>query len=130
MFNDTTGLRVPHKATLKKSEWWDNGALPLWITAQNQVILILEQIKITKSWNSSGLCYKIISFWTKIHNLSVEVEMAFNSHVKHLFLFWFMWQWKMHSVIIVFLAGTLNVEVLNTCTTSTWEMYLLTPIWH
>ncbi|XP_073709137.1 ectonucleotide pyrophosphatase/phosphodiesterase family member 7 [Garra rufa] len=36
MFNDTTGLRVPHKATLKRSEWWDNGALPLWITAQNQ----------------------------------------------------------------------------------------------
>ncbi|XP_056336850.1 ectonucleotide pyrophosphatase/phosphodiesterase family member 7 isoform X1 [Danio aesculapii] len=36
MFNDTTGLRVPHKATLKKSEWWDNGVLPLWITAQKQ----------------------------------------------------------------------------------------------
>ncbi|XP_043075429.1 ectonucleotide pyrophosphatase/phosphodiesterase family member 7 [Puntigrus tetrazona] len=36
MFNDKTGLRVPHKATLKRSEWWDNGALPLWITAQNQ----------------------------------------------------------------------------------------------
>ncbi|ROI33799.1 Ectonucleotide pyrophosphatase/phosphodiesterase family member 7 [Anabarilius grahami] len=36
MFNDTTGMRVPHKGTLKRSEWWDNGALPLWITAQNQ----------------------------------------------------------------------------------------------
>ncbi|CAM4693203.1 unnamed protein product [Leuciscus chuanchicus] len=36
MFNVTTGLRLTHKATLKKSEWWDNGALPLWITAQNQ----------------------------------------------------------------------------------------------
>lgn len=41
MFNVTTGLRLTHKATLKKSEWWDNGALPLWITAQNQVNLFL-----------------------------------------------------------------------------------------
>ncbi|XP_026089178.1 ectonucleotide pyrophosphatase/phosphodiesterase family member 7-like [Carassius auratus] len=36
MFNVTTGLRLTHKATLKRSEWWDNGPLPLWITAQNQ----------------------------------------------------------------------------------------------
>lgn len=37
MFNQETNLKVPHKETLKRSEWWDNGALPLWITAQNQV---------------------------------------------------------------------------------------------
>uniref|UniRef100_A0A4W5KLJ5 Zgc:153896 n=1 Tax=Hucho hucho TaxID=62062 RepID=A0A4W5KLJ5_9TELE len=37
MFNSTTHQKVGHKATLKRSEWWDNGALPLWITAQNQV---------------------------------------------------------------------------------------------
>lgn len=37
MFNTTTNLKVPHKETLKRSEWWDNGVLPLWITAQNQV---------------------------------------------------------------------------------------------
>ncbi|XP_076742547.1 ectonucleotide pyrophosphatase/phosphodiesterase family member 7-like isoform X1 [Maylandia zebra] len=36
MFNQETNLKVPHKETLKRSEWWDNGALPLWITAQNQ----------------------------------------------------------------------------------------------
>ncbi|XP_036822495.1 ectonucleotide pyrophosphatase/phosphodiesterase family member 7 [Oncorhynchus mykiss] len=36
MFNSTTHQKVVHKATLKRSEWWDNGALPLWITAQNQ----------------------------------------------------------------------------------------------
>ncbi|XP_056621035.1 ectonucleotide pyrophosphatase/phosphodiesterase family member 7 isoform X1 [Triplophysa dalaica] len=36
MFNSSTGLIVPHKRTLTKSEWWDNGVLPLWITAQNQ----------------------------------------------------------------------------------------------
>uniref|UniRef100_A0A4W4FXN8 Ectonucleotide pyrophosphatase/phosphodiesterase family member 7-like n=1 Tax=Electrophorus electricus TaxID=8005 RepID=A0A4W4FXN8_ELEEL len=36
MFNSTTLLKLSHKATLKRSEWWDNGALPLWITAQNQ----------------------------------------------------------------------------------------------
>lgn len=37
MFDQETNLKVPHKETLKRSEWWDNGALPLWITAQNQV---------------------------------------------------------------------------------------------
>ncbi|CAL8248926.1 unnamed protein product [Lota lota] len=36
MYNATTNLKVPHKATMTKSEWWDNGVLPLWITAQNQ----------------------------------------------------------------------------------------------
>ncbi|XP_076873879.1 ectonucleotide pyrophosphatase/phosphodiesterase family member 7 isoform X2 [Brachyhypopomus gauderio] len=36
MFNSTTRSKLLHKTTLKRSEWWDNGALPLWITAQNQ----------------------------------------------------------------------------------------------
>ncbi|XP_044062785.1 ectonucleotide pyrophosphatase/phosphodiesterase family member 7 [Siniperca chuatsi] len=36
MFNGKTNLKVPHKQTLSRSEWWDNGVLPLWITAQNQ----------------------------------------------------------------------------------------------
>ncbi|XP_070768634.1 ectonucleotide pyrophosphatase/phosphodiesterase family member 7 [Enoplosus armatus] len=36
MFNAKTNLKVPHKQTLSRSEWWDKGALPLWITAQNQ----------------------------------------------------------------------------------------------
>ncbi|KAM4581006.1 ectonucleotide pyrophosphatase/phosphodiesterase family member 7 [Odontesthes bonariensis] len=36
MYNTTTNLKVGHKKTLTRSEWWDNGALPLWITAQNQ----------------------------------------------------------------------------------------------
>ncbi|CAJ1061331.1 ectonucleotide pyrophosphatase/phosphodiesterase family member 7 [Xyrichtys novacula] len=36
MFDTKTNLKVPHKKTLTRSEWWDNGPLPLWITAQNQ----------------------------------------------------------------------------------------------
>lgn len=36
MFDQKTNLKVPHKQTLKRSEWWDTGATPLWITAQNQ----------------------------------------------------------------------------------------------
>ncbi|XP_049586301.1 ectonucleotide pyrophosphatase/phosphodiesterase family member 7 [Syngnathus scovelli] len=36
MFNTQTNQKVPHKDTLRRSEWWDNGVLPLWITAQNQ----------------------------------------------------------------------------------------------
>lgn len=37
MYNATTNSKVLYKQALKRSEWWDNGALPLWITAQNQV---------------------------------------------------------------------------------------------
>lgn len=37
MYDTETNLKVPHKTTLTKSEWWDNGTLPLWITAQDQV---------------------------------------------------------------------------------------------
>lgn len=36
MFDQETNLKVPHKQTLRRSEWWDTGATPLWITAQNQ----------------------------------------------------------------------------------------------
>lgn len=37
MFDTKTNLKLLYKQTLRKSEWWDNGVLPLWITAQNQV---------------------------------------------------------------------------------------------
>lgn len=37
MFNTTTNEKVFYKKALNRSEWWDNGVLPLWITAQNQV---------------------------------------------------------------------------------------------
>ncbi|XP_029307876.1 ectonucleotide pyrophosphatase/phosphodiesterase family member 7 [Cottoperca gobio] len=36
MFDAKTNLKVSHRETLTRSEWWDNGVLPLWITAQNQ----------------------------------------------------------------------------------------------
>ncbi|TSR99425.1 Ectonucleotide pyrophosphatase/phosphodiesterase family member 7 [Bagarius yarrelli] len=36
MFNSTSLLKLTFRNTLKQSKWWDNGALPLWITAQNQ----------------------------------------------------------------------------------------------
>ncbi|AWO96202.1 putative ectonucleotide pyrophosphatase/phosphodiesterase family member 7-like [Scophthalmus maximus] len=36
MYDAKTNLKVAHKLTLTRSEWWDNGVLPLWITAQNQ----------------------------------------------------------------------------------------------
>ncbi|KAG7475169.1 ectonucleotide pyrophosphatase/phosphodiesterase family member 7-like [Solea senegalensis] len=36
MYDAKTNLKLPHKVTLSKSKWWDNGVLPLWITAQNQ----------------------------------------------------------------------------------------------
>ncbi|XP_038676509.1 ectonucleotide pyrophosphatase/phosphodiesterase family member 7 isoform X2 [Scyliorhinus canicula] len=35
-FNTTTLLKLPHKITLSESKWWDDGTLPLWITAQHQ----------------------------------------------------------------------------------------------
>lgn len=36
-FNTTTGQKKPYYQTLHEEEWWDNGTLPIWITAQRQV---------------------------------------------------------------------------------------------
>ncbi|XP_053550248.1 ectonucleotide pyrophosphatase/phosphodiesterase family member 7-like [Bombina bombina] len=36
MFNTETLEKISFKGTQRRSEWWDNGVLPLWITAQNQ----------------------------------------------------------------------------------------------
>ncbi|XP_068103423.1 ectonucleotide pyrophosphatase/phosphodiesterase family member 7-like [Hyperolius riggenbachi] len=36
MHNPETQLKIPYRETQNMSEWWDNGVLPLWITAQNQ----------------------------------------------------------------------------------------------
>ncbi|KAJ8363917.1 hypothetical protein SKAU_G00127480 [Synaphobranchus kaupii] len=36
MFNSTTLSKLSHKTTQNRSEWWDNGVMPLWITAQEQ----------------------------------------------------------------------------------------------
>ncbi|XP_063819747.1 ectonucleotide pyrophosphatase/phosphodiesterase family member 7 [Pseudophryne corroboree] len=35
-FNTTSGEKQPYLPTLGISKWWDNGSLPLWITAQRQ----------------------------------------------------------------------------------------------
>uniref|UniRef100_A0AAV2MEQ9 Ectonucleotide pyrophosphatase/phosphodiesterase family member 7-like n=1 Tax=Knipowitschia caucasica TaxID=637954 RepID=A0AAV2MEQ9_KNICA len=40
MFDQKTNLKVPHKQTLRRSEWWDTGATPLWITAQDQGLAV------------------------------------------------------------------------------------------
>lgn len=36
-FNTTSGQKKPYYQTLHVEEWWDNGTLPIWITAQRQV---------------------------------------------------------------------------------------------
>lgn len=36
-FNTTTGQKKAYYDTLHVDEWWDNGTLPIWITAQRQV---------------------------------------------------------------------------------------------
>ncbi|XP_034448288.1 ectonucleotide pyrophosphatase/phosphodiesterase family member 7-like [Hippoglossus hippoglossus] len=35
-FNTTTSEKKPYYQTLFVNEWWDNGSLPIWITAQRQ----------------------------------------------------------------------------------------------
>ncbi|XP_038634025.1 ectonucleotide pyrophosphatase/phosphodiesterase family member 7-like [Scyliorhinus canicula] len=35
-FNTTTGLKKPYYQTQSVNEYWDNGSLPIWITAQRQ----------------------------------------------------------------------------------------------
>ena len=36
-FNTTTSQKKPYYQTQFMNEWWDNGTLPIWITAQRQV---------------------------------------------------------------------------------------------
>lgn len=36
-FDTETGQKKPYYQTLHVEEWWDNGTLPIWITAQRQV---------------------------------------------------------------------------------------------
>lgn len=60
MFNATTNTKVPYKKTLTKSKWWDNGVLPLWITAQNQVTqtewLIANKLTLTLAQFKKAEC--------------------------------------------------------------------------
>lgn len=36
-YNTTSTVRLPYHATLGIQRWWDNGSIPIWITAQRQV---------------------------------------------------------------------------------------------
>uniref|UniRef100_A0A8C8YTH4 Ectonucleotide pyrophosphatase/phosphodiesterase 7 n=1 Tax=Prolemur simus TaxID=1328070 RepID=A0A8C8YTH4_PROSS len=38
-YNTTSRVKLPYHATLGITEWWDNGSVPIWITAQRQVML-------------------------------------------------------------------------------------------
>ncbi|XP_068932084.1 ectonucleotide pyrophosphatase/phosphodiesterase family member 7 [Petaurus breviceps papuanus] len=35
-YNTTTKVKLPYHATLGIERWWDNGSVPIWITAQRQ----------------------------------------------------------------------------------------------
>ncbi|NXG24409.1 ENPP7 phosphodiesterase, partial [Grallaria varia] len=41
-FNTTTGVKLPYYTTQGKNSWWDNGSLPIWITAQRQAKELTE----------------------------------------------------------------------------------------
>lgn len=36
-YNTTSKVKLPYHATLGIQSWWDNGSIPIWITAQRQV---------------------------------------------------------------------------------------------
>ena len=38
-YNTTSKVKLPYHATLGIQRWWDNGSVPIWITAQRQVKL-------------------------------------------------------------------------------------------
>lgn len=41
-YNTTSKVKLPYHATLGIQRWWDNGSVPIWITAQRQVRLPLQ----------------------------------------------------------------------------------------
>lgn len=38
-YNTSSKVKLPYHATLGVQRWWDNGSVPIWITAQRQVTL-------------------------------------------------------------------------------------------
>lgn len=36
-YNLSNRVKLPYHPTLSKGSWWDNGSIPIWITAQRQV---------------------------------------------------------------------------------------------
>lgn len=38
-YNTTSKVKLPYHATLGIQRWWDNGSVPIWVTAQRQVRL-------------------------------------------------------------------------------------------
>lgn len=36
-YNTTSKVKLPYHPTLSITRWWDNGSVPIWITAQRQV---------------------------------------------------------------------------------------------
>lgn len=36
-YNTSSKVKLPYHTTLGIQHWWDNGSLPIWITAQRQV---------------------------------------------------------------------------------------------
>ncbi|NXR50134.1 ENPP7 phosphodiesterase, partial [Hippolais icterina] len=41
-FDTKTGVKLPYYTTQGMSKWWDNGSLPIWITAQRQASEFME----------------------------------------------------------------------------------------
>lgn len=38
-YNTSSKVKLPYHTTLGIQRWWDNGSVPIWITAQRQVKL-------------------------------------------------------------------------------------------
>lgn len=36
-YNTSSRLKLPYYTTLGIQSWWDNGSVPIWVTAQRQV---------------------------------------------------------------------------------------------
>lgn len=53
-FNATTGDKTYYYQTQFNDQWWDNGSLPIWITAQRQVCL--EDLSVSPQ---NGKCKKL-----------------------------------------------------------------------
>lgn len=55
-FNTTTTEKKPYYQTQFVNEWWDNGTLPIWITAQRQVCLQRNLHLITVERDCFAVC--------------------------------------------------------------------------
>uniref|UniRef100_A0A8I3NSV7 Ectonucleotide pyrophosphatase/phosphodiesterase family member 7 n=3 Tax=Canis lupus familiaris TaxID=9615 RepID=A0A8I3NSV7_CANLF len=77
-YNTTSKVKLPYHATLGVQRWWDNGSLPIWITAQKQGLRTGSFFYPGGNVTYQGLAVTLSRKEGALHNYKDEVEWKAN----------------------------------------------------